>query len=276
VDDVLAPLLGPLGYAFAAAWGAIWGSFFGLCVARIPEHESILRPRSHCRSCAAAIPWFHNLPILSWLWLRGRCAACGAAVSARYLVVELLSVALSLLIYAWIMDGLSGPMWFRLLAYGVHFFFAGTLLVLSLIDLATFLLPNVITYPAIPLFAIAAVLLGRPWKDVAIGLAIGYVFIRLLADGYYWITKREGMGYGDAKLLALIGGFLGWQALVPTLFLAALQGSVIGIAYGIAQKRAGKAESIRRVPIPFGPFLSLAALQGMLFSGWVRLLFPLA
>jgi leader peptidase (prepilin peptidase)/N-methyltransferase len=280
VDDTLdvwlAPLMGPIGIVFAALWGAIWGSFFNLCIARIPERESIVRPASHCRACRVPLRWIDNVPIAGWLILRGRCRACGERFSIRYLVVELLSAALSVVLFLWIvaLDGI-GPLWFRLVAYLVHFFFAGTLIVLSFIDLATFLLPNAITFPAIPLFSLAALALGRPWLDVLIGAAAGYGFIRLLADAYFWLTKREGMGYGDAKLLALLGGFLGWQALGPTLFWAALQGSVVGITVGVMRRRAGAVESIRHLPIPFGPFLSLGALETMLVGDWIAWLLPL-
>jgi len=263
LDDVLAPLLGPVGYAFAALWGAIWGSFFNVCIARIPEGESI-QGRSRCRSCGAQVRWFHNVPIVSWLWLRGRCASCGAPFSFRYLLVELCSTALSVLVFAWMMaTGMDAPVWFRLVWYLVHFFFAGALLTLSFIDLATFLLPNAITYPGIPAFALAAVLLGRPWTAVLIGVAAGYLSLWTVAMVYERLTGREGMGLGDAKLLALIGGFLGWQALIPTVFLAALQGSVVGIVAGVIQKRAGKVGSIRHVRLPFGPWLSLGALEVM-------------
>jgi leader peptidase (prepilin peptidase) / N-methyltransferase len=277
VEQAFAPLLGPPGYAFAAIWGAVWGSFFNLCIARIPEGESIVRPGSHCRSCNAPLRWFCNLPVAGWLLLRGRCHACGARFSVRYLVVELLAAGLSCALFgSLVASSWSEPLWFRLVAWLVHFFFLGTLLVLSFIDLATFLLPNRITFPAIPAFAVAALLLGRPWTDVLVGVAAGYLSIRLLADAYFRITGREGMGMGDAKLLALIGGFCGWHALLPTVFLAAMQGSVIGIVVGAVQKRAGRTESIRLVRIPFGPFLSLGALEWLLLRDWIRLIFPLA
>jgi leader peptidase (prepilin peptidase)/N-methyltransferase len=221
------------------------------------------------------VRWYHNVPLVSWLALRGRCSSCGAGFSVRYLIVEVASAAMSVGVFAWMMaTGSDQPLWFRLASYLVHFFFAGTLLVLSFIDLATFLLPNRITYPAIPVFAVAAVLLGRPWAPAFLGIVAGYLSLRLLADVYRWLTGREGMGYGDAKLLALIGGFLGWRALLPTVFLAAFQGSIVGIVMGISAKRKGTTSSIRLVRLPFGPFLSLGALEAMIWIDALHRLFP--
>jgi prepilin signal peptidase PulO-like enzyme (type II secretory pathway) len=186
----------------------------------------------------------------------------------------------------------------------LHFAFVGVLIVISFIDLATFRIPNTITYPGIPLFTAASLLLPHAhWWDGPVGALAGYACLRLLSDGYFWVTGREGMGYGDAKLLALTAGFLGWQSLLPTIFVGSLVGSIVGITTALLARRAGESPSpspspspssspsprpspspspspssspsppavpapasIRHMRVPFGPFLAIGALV-FLFVG---------
>lgn len=251
-----------------------------VCITRLPAGESVVSPRSHCRACGERVRWHDNLPVASFLLLRGRCRDCGARFSPLYAIVETLAAALAI------------ALWHRLVAPAVdpaalaralplwllHFAFAGVLIVLSFIDLATYRIPNAITYPCIPIFTAASLLVGHErWWDGALGALAGYVSLRLVSDGYFWITGREGMGYGDAKLLALTGGFLGWRSLVPTVFLGSCVGAIVGIALALARRRAGDGEaSIRLTRIPFGPFLALGALAtfffGDPFGWWLRVL----
>jgi leader peptidase (prepilin peptidase)/N-methyltransferase len=295
VSQLEGALAGPLGRVAAAAWGALWGSFFNVVIVRVPREESIVRPASHCCACRAPIAWHDNIPIASYLILRGRCRRCGARFSARYLVVELIVAALALAMHQQYVVPQSGGLGLRVAQLVITSLFCGLLVAVAFIDLDTLRIPDVITYPAIPTAMLLSLFMGHPhlW-DGAVGGAAGYLGIRLLADGYRLLTGRVGMGYGDAKLLAVIGGLLGWQALVPTLFLAAFQGSVFGIAVLlVVRRRAGPtppppestthdgdvegeppSSSLRHARIPFGPFLSLAAVELLLARGWLPTLFP--
>lgn len=257
----------PAGYAFAAVWGALWGSFMNVCIARLPGGESIVSPGSHCRACGAPVRWYDNVPILSYLVLRGRCRACGARFSPRYLLVEALAAAAAAGLWHLVVVRGGLPLPRAALLWLAHFVFVGVLIVVAFVDLATYRIPNAITYPGIPLFTAASLLLPHDrWWDGPAGAVAGYLALRLLSDGYFWLTGREGMGYGDAKLLALCGGFLGWRSLAPTVFVGATVGALIAVPVAIARRRAGSAASIRLARIPFGPFLALGALSYLIFG----------
>jgi leader peptidase (prepilin peptidase)/N-methyltransferase len=259
-------LSSPVAVAAAAIFGAIWGSFFNVCIARVPRGLSVVRPGSHCMSCGAAIGAADNLPIVSYFLRRGRCRACGARFSARYPLVEALAALLAAALWwRFVAADPSGVVAVRLARFALYFAFGGVLLVLSFIDLDTQLLPDVITLPAIPVLFLAA--FGAHdvrWLDRLIGAAAGYLLLRLIADFYYHVLKREGMGLGDAKLLALIGAVLGWKSLPLVVFGAALIGSLVSIPILlITRRRAGATadgEPLRHVQIPFGPFLAAGAL----------------
>jgi leader peptidase (prepilin peptidase)/N-methyltransferase len=293
-----APLLSsPLGVVAAAVFGALWGSFFNVCIARVPRGLSVVRPGSHCFACQAPVRARDNVPILSYFLLRGRCRSCGAQFSARYAAVEALAAGLSALLY-WqlVLQDPGSPPGQRLVRYLVGFAFAGVLLVLSFIDLDTKRLPDVITLPAIPVFFLAGFGTGDvPWLDRLIGGAAGYLAVRIIADGYYYITGREGLGLGDGKLLAVIGVLLGWRALPVVVFSASFVGVLVSVpilyrqhrqaaagpapATGPAPPAGDPAEAevppgdpeadspvtaIRRTEVPFGPFLALAGLVYLL------------
>lgn len=304
-NPLAAFLLGPLGIGFAALWGALWGSFFNVMIARLPRGASLVRPGSHCFACGAAVRWYDNIPLLSFLWLRGRCRDCGARFSARYLLVEALVAGLAVLMHHTYVTQGHGDLALRAGQLVITSLFCGLLVAISFIDLDTMRIPDVITYPSIPICMGLSVFMGHPhlW-DGAVGGVAGYLLIRLIADGYELLTKRQGMGYGDAKLLAMIGGLLGWQAIFPTILLASLQGSVIGISIlAIVRRRAGNApeaateqaeeeedeeeqedeeedaledddDRLRYARIPFGPFLCLAALEVMLLRDMLPDLLP--
>jgi leader peptidase (prepilin peptidase) / N-methyltransferase len=311
MTDFLSVLaLGPYGRLVAGIWGALWGSFFNVLILRLPAGESLVQPASHCRRCGAPVRWYDNIPLLSYVILRGRCRRCKARFSARYLLVETLVCGLALLVHQlMVIDG-SGELPLRLGQFVIGSLFCGLLVAVTFIDLDTLRIPDAITYPGMPLAAVASIFMGLShlW-DGAVGAVAGYLVIRLIADGYQLITGRMGMGYGDAKLLAMIGGLLGWQVLLPTLFLAALQGAVIGIsALVIIRRRArppdgaalekpeaasessteaeGDAEeidgeddepasaSLRHARLPFGPFLSLAAVELLVLRPYLPLFFP--
>jgi leader peptidase (prepilin peptidase)/N-methyltransferase len=262
-------LASPSALVMAIVVGALWGSFLNVCVARIPMGKSVVRPGSHCFACGASIKPYDNVPLLSYLWLRGRCRACGARFSARYLWVEALMAAFSGLLYSqFVPYDQETDVGIRLARFAVFFAFAGVLLVLSFIDLDTQRLPDVITLPSIVIFFAAGFSLHMaPWKERAIGLVAGYVTVRIVADAYYYVRGREGLGLGDGKLLAVVGGLLGWKALPVVVFIASLWGVMVSLpllAWGARGQRA-EADSLRYTQVPFGPFLAAAAL-GYVFA----------
>lgn len=226
--------------------GAAVGSFLNVAIHRMPLGESVVKPRSRCPSCRSAIAWYDNIPVLSWLLLRGRCRGCGASISIRYPFIELVTALIALVLFA--REGLS-------VAFAVQFVFACALLVVAYIDLDHQIIPDKISLPGIVLGLVAAAPGGAPQiLDAALGVLVGGGILLSVAWVYERSTGREGMGGGDVKLLAMIGAFLGWQGVLLTLLLGSLLGSAIGIV--LMTSRGAD----RRVAIPFGPFLSLGAL----------------
>jgi leader peptidase (prepilin peptidase)/N-methyltransferase len=260
-------------YAVAFVFGALWGSFFNVCIVRLPEGRSIVRPASQCPSCHAPIRFYDNIPIFSYLWLRGRCRACGVRISPRYLVVELLCACLCLALFH--RYGLSWPF----LAY---FVLAGALVVLTFIDLAHYILPNEITYALVPLGLGLSFIEGATVRplDAVLGAAAGAAVLLLVAGGYRLLRGVRGLGFGDVKLLAGIGAFVGWRGLPLLLFLAAAQGLIVaGLLLVLGkrqhlypQPRAEEEEEPDsgpppgRLAVPFGPFLALATLEVVFFG----------
>jgi leader peptidase (prepilin peptidase)/N-methyltransferase len=259
--------------AFAFVLGALFGSFANVCIVRLPAGMSIVRPPSHCFACQAPVAWYDNIPIVSYFVLRGRCRRCGAGYSPRYMLVE---AATGLLFAAtWVLCTSAlfpdDPFPTRAARFAIYALFEFVLVVITFIDLDHKLILDVVSYPAIPVFFGLAWLLGdRPWWDSAIGVVAGYGVVRLISDGYWLLTRREGMGYGDGKLLAVIGALLGWKAVVFSLFGGAMLGSVLGVGLLLWQRRrapeatgAGAEDAgipMRHVEIPFGPYLIGAAL----------------
>jgi leader peptidase (prepilin peptidase)/N-methyltransferase len=271
MPELLEVAASPVAIAVAAAFGAIWGSFLNVCIARVPLGQSVVRPGSRCMVCGQPVRPADNIPILSYLIRRGRCRACGAPYSARYLLVEVLAAGLAAALYwKFVAADPEGVLAIRLARFAVYFAFAATLVVLSFIDLDTKRLPDVITLPSIPILFVAA--FGAhdvSWQERAIGAVAGYLFIRLIADAYYYILKREGMGLGDGKLLAMVGALLGWKALPFVIFAGSFLGSIISIPLLVMARRRRRIhedEPLRHVQVPFGPFLSLGALL-YLFAG---------
>lgn len=272
MDDTAALLSSPIATALAAVFGVIWGSFCNVVIARVPQGQSVVRPGSRCPACGTPIRPADNLPIVSYLRLRGRCRSCKAPISARYPLVELLAGLLAAAIWwRFVASDPGQAAGIRLARFACYFAFAGVLLVLSFIDLATRLLPDVITLPSIPILYLAAFgAHGAGWLSRLIGAAAGYLLFRLIADFYYYVLKREGLGLGDGKLLAVIGAVLGWQALPLVVFAAAFVGAAVSLPVAIAGRR-GNAEDqpLRRLQVPFGPFLAAAALAYLLAEPWL-------
>jgi leader peptidase (prepilin peptidase)/N-methyltransferase len=215
----------------AAVLGAAWGSFMNVVAYRLPQGMSVVNPGSRCAACATPIAWYHNVPIVSWLLLRGNCATCGESFSIRYLLVE---AALGVLAAAlWLK--LSAPLNGELpeisqvgLAFCLSFAFVALLLVISLIDLDTMRIPNILSVPGIALGIVAAwtvpQLTGVPMVESILGMLIGGGSLLAITYGYFALTGREGMGLGDYRLMAMVGAFLGWRSLLYLFIASALQG----------------------------------------------------
>ncbi|MFM5526106.1 A24 family peptidase [Aeromonas veronii] len=232
-------------------WQAEYRSYFTPDEeATAPECYNLMVPRSACPHCGHAITALENIPLLSWLWLKGRCRDCQAPISARYPLVELLTALLSLAVAMVITPG-----WGTLAALLLTW----VLVALTFIDLDKMLLPDQLTLPLLwggLLFNLAGGFV--PLADAVIGAMAGYLVLWSLYWAFKLLTGKEGMGYGDFKLLAALGAWLGWQALPIMLLLSSLVGAVIGISLIALQKHhQGK-------PIPFGPYLAIA--------GWIALL----
>lgn len=232
-------------------WQAEYRSYFTPDEeATAPECYNLMVPRSACPHCGHAITALENIPLLSWLWLKGRCRDCQAPISARYPLVELLTALLSVAVAMVITPG-----WGTLAALLLTW----VLVALTFIDLDKMLLPDQLTLPLLwggLLFNLAGGFV--PLADAVIGAMAGYLVLWSLYWAFKLLTDKEGMGYGDFKLLAALGAWLGWQALPIILLLSSLVGAVIGISLIALQKHhQGK-------PIPFGPYLAIA--------GWIALL----
>lgn len=214
------------------------------------ERYNLMVPRSTCPHCGHAITAIENIPLLSWLWLKGRCRACQAPISARYPLVELLTALLSLVVAA-----TFAPGWGLLAALLLTW----VLVALTFIDLDKMLLPDQLTLPLLwggLLFNLAGGF--APLADAVIGAMAGYLVLWSLYWAFKLLTGKEGMGYGDFKLLAALGAWLGWQALPIVLLLSSLVGAFIGIGLILLRNHH------QNKPIPFGPYLAIA--------GWIALL----
>ena len=239
--------------------GAAIGSFLNVCIYRLPEEKSIAIPPSHCLSCGEPIAWCDNIPIISYLLLRGACRRCSAKISFQYPLVEFLTGVIAVALF--FIYNIS----FQLIFV---FVFLASLIVVTVIDLRHQIIPHVITLPGIPLFFIASVFFMdvKP-LDAFLGIMIGAGSLYFVAVYYEWLTNREGMGGGDVNLLAMMGAFMGWHSLIHIILVASLAGAVTGLA-AIALK--GKNS---QYAIPFGPFLSLGALSYLLFGDYITPLF---
>jgi leader peptidase (prepilin peptidase)/N-methyltransferase len=258
-----------LGFAFG--FGALWGSFLNVCIVRIPLGISVVWPGSHCFACQKPIRAWDNIPIVSYFILRGRCRSCGATFSGRHALVEFLTATLSVLVFwHFALDDAQLHIGVRVARYLTYFAFSAVLVVLTFIDLDTKRLPDVITLPSVVVFFFAGFAVGEvPWLERAIGAAGGYLLVRMIADGYYYLTGREGLGLGDGKLLSVMGALLGWKALLPIVFSASFLGIFVSVPLLLAQRRAAQKSqeetvSLRQTEVPFGPFLAFSAL-GYLF-----------
>ena len=244
------------GAVLAAVFGLTVGSFLNVCIFRLPRRESVVHPGSRCARCDRPLAWFENIPIVSWVVLRARCRTCGERISWRYPLIELLTGLMFVAVYL-----LWGP---TVLAVQ-RALFGCALLVLFAIDLEHQILPNVITLPGIVIGVAFSLVVPPGWRDALIGILLGGLIPYAIAEAYFRLRGHEGLGMGDVKMLAMIGAFLGWKAMLLTLVLASFSGSIVGLAF-IAAGRG------RTYALPFGTFLAagaaVAAVAGDTILAW--------
>ncbi|MCX6565957.1 MAG: A24 family peptidase [Candidatus Aminicenantes bacterium] len=234
-------------------FGLAWGSFLNVVIYRVPLRMSLLHPPSTCPSCKTRIKPYENIPVLSFMFLRGKCRHCGARIGVTYLIVEILTPALLTVVYIH-----SGG--FGLPFYASALFTSG-LIVLAFIDARHQILPDVITYPGIVLgFAYSFFRDDLKIGGALIGAAVGGGFLLLIYGLYWLIRKNEGLGLGDVTMMLTIGSFLGWQKTILTLILASFAGAIVGV---ILMKAKGKD---MKYALPFGSFLAPAAYVALVWG----------
>lgn len=231
---------------FALVTGMVVGSFLNVCICRLPKGESVVSPPSHCPRCEYRIRWYDNIPLISYLLLRGKCRGCGMRISWQYPLVELLNGLLTLALFL-----RFGPT----PVFLVLFLFCSALVVITFIDLEHQIIPDEISLPGIVIGFISSFFLqGHSWLNSLLGILLGGGSLLLVAYGYQWLTGKEGMGGGDIKLLAMMGAFLGWKSIPFIIFASSLVGSVVGLTMMRVQKKDSK------LAIPFGPYLAFGAV----------------
>ncbi len=228
-------------------FGSCIGSFLNVCIYRIPENISIVFPGSSCPSCKTAIPFYLNIPILSYLFLKGKCKFCNNKISARYPLVEALTGIFALLLF--LKFGLIPALLY-------WFIFISVLITISFIDFDHQIIPDIISLPGIVIFASSFYFFPEMTiKDTILGILIGGGSLYAVAFLYSLLKKQEGMGGGDIKLLAMIGAATGMKGVIFTIFTGSLLGTIFGILLMVHTKIKDT-----KLKIPFGPFLSAGAI----------------
>jgi len=242
----------PFDYVIVFVLGTLLGSFANVCIYRLPQRLSIIFPGSHCPSCQEALRPWHNVPLLSYVLLGGRCATCKTTISLRYPLVELGNGLLYIFLYSQYHLSVQGL---------VVAILATALLIVSSIDLVYMIIPDVITLPGIAVGICTSLWLTPVGVGNAVlGVLLGGGLFLLMAVLSVVILHREGMGGGDIKLIAMIGAFLGWPAVFVTIFLGAVLGALVGIILMLVRLKG------RKEPLPFGPFLALGAFLAMVWG----------
>lgn len=238
--------------AISLILGAIVGSFLNVCILRLPKEESIITPGSHCPHCKNPIKFYDNIPLISYIVLKGRCRRCNGPISFQYPLIEGITAISSLLLF--LRYGFS-------LIYLVYFSFLAALIVITVIDLYHQIIPDIISIPGVGVGLLTSLINPEnTFINSLIGMLLGGGSLFFVATLYQWLFKREGMGGGDVKLLAMIGAFLGWKAVILTILFSSFIGSIVGI---IIMALKGKDF---KYAIPFGPFLSLGATISLFYG----------
>jgi leader peptidase (prepilin peptidase)/N-methyltransferase len=237
---------------FIFVFGMCIGSFLNVCIYRLPASQSIVRPRSRCPECGKTIAFYDNIPVLSYLWLKGRCRNCRATIALRYPIVELLTGLFALATFLKFGQSLEAL---------IYFAFMACLLVVTFIDLDHRIIPDIITLPGIPIcFAASFAITSVGYKDALLGILVGGGSLFGVAWIYSLITKKEGMGGGDIKLLAMMGALVGLKGVVFTIFVSSLVGTLSGLAVMLQSRRGMK------MAVPFGPFLAIGCITYVFFG----------
>ena len=241
--------------------GAVFGSFLNMCIHRLPRSLSIVRPGSFCPHCQHKLYWFDNIPLISYLFLRGHCRYCHKLILLRYFIVELLTSSLFLLLF--IRFDLS-------VSFFIFSLLILALILASFIDWEHYLIPDLVVYPGIVLGLLFNLIFPElafsndslyALKESFLGVLVGGGFLYLTALAGEIVMKKEAMGGGDVKLLAMIGAFLGWRSVLLAIFFGSIIGSVVSLALiGLKIKK-------RTDYIPFGPYLSLGAVISLFYKG---------
>ncbi len=285
VTEMMAPLHG-FFMVISFVFGTLVGSFCNVCIGRWPAGESVVSPRSRCPRCRSAIAWYDNIPLLSWLILGAKCRNCGKPISWQYPLVEGLTGLLFLLVF-WRFG--------FVLATPVYMLLCAALVIVTFQDLTDWTIPNEITFPGIPL-GLALSLVGMFFAgsqlrvvdpfDALLGIVLGGGILYLLDRVTVLLLRKPGMGFGDVKLLAMLGALLGWKGVLGILMMASMIGSVVGVSMiAFFKLRAGKAQgeqpavaegaepaasddeiTLEGHYLPFGPYLALAGLLYLFFG----------
>ena len=232
----------------AALVGLCFGSFLNVCILRLPHDQSLLRPRSTCPQCKQPIAWRDNIPVVSWLWLRGKCRWCHKPISVQYPVIEALVGVLfgvSVLAYGPSLHAVSAALF-------------GTLLLgIAITDARHYLIPDEFSLGGLVL-GLALALGGgaQGFLQAVIGAAVGFGLLYAVAQAGAWVFKEEAMGGGDIKMMAMVGSFVGWKGVLLTVFAGAALGSLIFVPLSIKKKRL----------VPFGVFLAVGAAVTFVFG----------
>lgn len=272
-------LLLPLGHLFAALYGVVIGSFLAVCIVRLPEDRSLLVP-SACPCCGQKVRWYDNVPVLSWLWLRGRCRSCGCRIAPLYPLVEALSGVLAVLVFRQVFQDPADLDLVHCAAWVVRFAFLCLALVAGAVDVRHRIIPDQTSIYAAPVGIAAAALLawlgwegvGAPmassWQDAVLGAGAWGGFFALIYASVQLVLRVEGLGWGDVKLVTMFGAWLG---LHPGPFLVLMFSSLGGAVAGLLQI----ALTGRRTGLPLGPWLALAAIAYVLYGDVLLIaLFP--
>jgi leader peptidase (prepilin peptidase)/N-methyltransferase len=232
--------------------GMCIGSFLNVCIYRIPAGLSVAYPPSSCPRCDQSIRFYDNIPVISYIILRGRCRSCAAPIAIRYPLVEMLTG-----LAAWCVFAKHGPS----LATLTYFVFIAVLIIITFIDIDHQIIPDILSLPGIPLF-LAAGLWTTPisWSEALAGIAIGGGSLLLVALVYRHLTGKDGMGMGDVKLLAMIGAMIGWKGVCFTIFFSSVVGSLVGLF--LMMKTGGSLKT----RLPFGPFLAIGAVAYVFYG----------
>ena len=235
------------------AFGASLGSFYNVCIYRIPKKLSIVTPGSSCPFCKKPIPFYLNIPVLSYFILRGKCKYCKHSFSPRYPIIEALTGLILLALYIKFGYSITTIFWFA---------FISVLIIISFIDIDYQIIPDTFSIPGIFIFATAPLFVPEiSFLDSVLGIIIGGGSLYIIALTYYILKKTEGMGGGDIKLLAMIGAAIGWKGVIVTIFIGSLAGTIAGIIIMISSKIIDI-----KLKIPFGPYLSIGAVIYIFFG----------